>query len=424
MGAENTNLLNADNPIQVNGGDSLVDFKDKNWGSLAEAKKDIYNTVYGALINLDKQSKQKIKELVDSGALKPKIANPGMPIGALGGNANPAFPKSNGGANTANTSSANGSASGTGDYANLGNGTQAAVDNMNNLKIKNAATSYTGNDDKGKAANGAGAYTTSAGMIDRKQYLVQPDEYDGQGGGDADPDPDPQNVKSVDKKDTASGTKKTEQTPAVKQENTNTTQTPNAAPPARKKDIDLSDKVSWISQAPDWKNCEKTCEKMITNIKDAKYKVKPGGSANAIQIAAETPKTHDKISPTVGFDKGIEYLDSELDKGHAVVTGVNHTLNYAKTKDAKDDGSVNDPKGTPATTDHYVVIYGRGYDEDKKQYYYLFYDPGTKYEEKGADKENKLYLDETNKTLTGKSAIHDKDDKVYTASQFRPNVTN
>ncbi len=161
---------------------------------------------------------------------------------------------------------------------------------------------------------------------------------------------------------------------------------------------------------------------MITKSKGADYKVNTGGGATAIQIAAETPIKHDKISATDGFDKGIEYLDSELDKGHAVVTGVNHTLDYAKTKNTKGDGSVNDPPGTPATTDHYVVVYGRGYDEDKKQYYYLFYDPGTTHKEKGASKENKLYLDVTNKTLTGKSAIHDKDDKVYTASQFRPNV--
>lgn len=203
---------NTNNIVNIDGGDSLVTIKDKNWKSLEEAKKEVYNTVLGALTNLQKESKQKVNDLKKSGGLNPKvpaIASTGM---ELGGDSNPFFLKGIAAGNTDKTSATKNT--GISEFPNVGENTQKGIDNLQEF-----SSGKTNEMAKNPAANKeGGVYITPSGMIDRKRYLVEPEEYDGQGGGGA--DPDPQNVKSGDKKDTAGGAKKAEPTPAAKQENT------------------------------------------------------------------------------------------------------------------------------------------------------------------------------------------------------------
>ncbi|MBI1836426.1 MAG: hypothetical protein HYR91_04085 [Flavobacteriia bacterium] len=60
------------------------------------------------------------------------------------------------------------------------------------------------------------------------------------------------------------------------------------------------------------------------------------------------------------------------------MVGVNHT-----TGKGQSDGQ---------SADHFVVIVAKGYDDVLKQVYYIFYEVGTKYEEKGTSSQNKLYI--------------------------------
>ena len=106
------------------------------------------------------------------------------------------------------------------------------------------------------------------------------------------------------------------------------------------------------------------------------------------------------------FQNGLAYLDSELEKGYPIVAGVDHSYAY------KGKGYNND-----FTTDHFVVIVGRKYD-DKGKLYYLFYDVGTNHENKGTSNDNKLYIN--NNALRGKTAY--KPNRNYFVTQIRLNI--
>lgn len=93
--------------------------------------------------------------------------------------------------------------------------------------------------------------------------------------------------------------------------------------------------------------------------------------------------------------------------GSQLLVGVDHTHNK---KDSKGD-PLNE-----GTTDHFVVIVGRGCDEGKR--WFLFYEVGTHYENKGESDKNKLYK-ETNGLYQGSP----ESDKKYALTQIRKNKT-
>ena len=72
--------------------------------------------------------------------------------------------------------------------------------------------------------------------------------------------------------------------------------------------------------------------------------------------------------------------------------------------------------GDPGTTDHYVVIVGRGCEDDK--IFYSFYEVGTSWAHKGQHSTNKLFLGD-DFSLKGIPA-HNKG-KNYTVTQVRKN---
>lgn len=91
-----------------------------------------------------------------------------------------------------------------------------------------------------------------------------------------------------------------------------------------------------------------------------------------------------EVQDTAGL--ALAYLDSYLDQGIPVEVGVDHTLNKALGK----KGSTKDTAGyNEGTTDHFVVIIGKGVENGQKYYQYM--DPGTSKKSKGTDIENKLY---------------------------------
>lgn len=75
-------------------------------------------------------------------------------------------------------------------------------------------------------------------------------------------------------------------------------------------------------------------------------------------------------------------------------------------------------EGNPANTatQHFVTIVGSGSEGGRK--YYTFYDPGTKWESKGASPNNKLYVN-SDSSLSGTSE-YNKDTKSYVVTQVSP----
>ena len=113
------------------------------------------------------------------------------------------------------------------------------------------------------------------------------------------------------------------------------------------------------------------------------------------------------------FQNGLAYLDSELEKGYPIVAGVDHSYAY------KGKGYNND-----FTTDHFVVIVGRGYDE--KGLFYRYYEVGTRHENKGISDDNKFYI-KNNQYLAGVSLWlrykDNKQNKHYFVTQIRKNLS-
>ncbi len=178
-----------------------------------------------------------------------------------------------------------------------------------------------------------------------------------------------------------------------------------------KNDVTLENvRDNWETQLAG--QCFKACADILEVVKISPI----AGNINQLQMALET-SDHTSIHATKDFDRGINYIDEQLDEDNGVRVGVNHTLNY------KNGTLPNEPPGVPATTDHYVVIYGRKYDAQKKEYYYLYADVASTDSAHGKSDENRLYLNELTKTLSGVRPFKSSNnhDVIYTVSQVSAN---
>ena len=110
------------------------------------------------------------------------------------------------------------------------------------------------------------------------------------------------------------------------------------------------------------------------------------------------------------MQESLKYIDTELGKGYPITIGVDHTYQHK--------GGFNNN----LSTDHFVVIVGRKYDE-KGKLYYLFYDVGTRHKDKGISDENKLYLKADNSLRGTSEVINRKTNKQYefVVTQIRKN---
>ena len=146
--------------------------------------------------------------------------------------------------------------------------------------------------------------------------------------------------------------------------------------------------------------CWRACQVILGN-----YNVTGGNLKNnkaLFQVAIE--KDNQLVVVSSVAIKAIDYLDKQLEMGKPILVGVDHTYKYK-------GGFNND-----LSTDHFVVIIGRGNDE--KGEYYLFYEVGTSYKSKGASDNNKLYVQE-DYSLKGPTVY--KPSHVYTITQVREN---
>ena len=132
-----------------------------------------------------------------------------------------------------------------------------------------------------------------------------------------------------------------------------------------------------------------------------------GSSDNVIQLYKETVIAGDTV--LVGgynSDYGFNVLNDHLDENRPIMVGAHYRYGYKGNDDE--------------TTDHFVVIYGRGYDENKEQYYFNYIETGrSKGKAQEAYSNNlRFYYNPNEGTFKGYN-IHGK--KIYDLVQIRPN---
>ncbi|WP_422951402.1 glycoside hydrolase family 104 protein [Tenacibaculum maritimum] len=171
-----------------------------------------------------------------------------------------------------------------------------------------------------------------------------------------------------------------------------------------KENIDLSNRVPWMSQfnkdeAGNREGCFRTSKKLLmkSGLPDSS-----GKNINPILIVTEDSEAKTISINNQNAIKGIEYIDSELEKGNPVLVGLHYNFTFKKNTDK--------------TTDHFFIIKGRGCENNKR--YFSFYEVGTNYGDKGIHPMNKLFLEEDN-TLRGTSKY--KPSHKYIVSQVRKN---
>lgn len=189
-----------------------------------------------------------------------------------------------------------------------------------------------------------------------------------------------------------------------------------------KKHIDLRKKVKFQTQFDErfgtkkqqMGACFKACKVILVNAGLSDNSALNDNSV--IYVAKETNIPVDRIDQSVYLEvdrektvQGIAYLDEQLEVGYPVLVGVDHTHNK---KDSKGD-PLNE-----GTTDHFVVIVGRGCDEGKR--WFLFYEVGTEKKVLGKSDKNKLYK-ESNGFYQGLPAYSST--RKYVLTQIRKNRT-
>ncbi|MCF8715338.1 glycoside hydrolase family 104 protein [Joostella atrarenae] len=173
----------------------------------------------------------------------------------------------------------------------------------------------------------------------------------------------------------------------------------------RKEHIDLADESKWVSQFDIERPklaCWRAFNKILMN-----YGLKEGSGypTNLIQTVLEQNDT----LVVKKAKEGLDYLDEQINKKFPVLVGVNHTLRKDKTRNK----NINE-----GTTDHFIVIVGRGCEEGR--IFYRYFEVGTypiNKNVKGINANNKLYLQLDNK-ITGEFA---GGSKTYTITQVRRN---
>ena len=183
--------------------------------------------------------------------------------------------------------------------------------------------------------------------------------------------------------------------------------------------------VEWISQFDNGGGtaCFDACKKILVNSGLSSNSASP---ITRFQVAKENKKLLQSTNQSEYLvidvqtaKDGIAYLDSELESGYPVLVGVDYEFDR---KIKLKNGKIDYPNKTDYTTDHYIVIVGRRYDE--KNLYYLFYDVGTnsineKQYKAGSNDNNRLFL-QNDYSLRGQSQIPSK--HFYVVTQIRRNI--
>ncbi len=164
-------------------------------------------------------------------------------------------------------------------------------------------------------------------------------------------------------------------------------------------------KDSWLHQ-PTNSSCLKTCVNMLKN-----FGHEEGSPKNIIPFTYQRKKNGDHYyynDRTEMYQTVVNVVDRHLYHGRAIIAGLDY-----RNKSFNDDG-----------TDHFVLLIGKGYDAERKQYYYLYADPGrTKVTNGVSAKENRIYLDDRRCILSGNKTGKREDGNSinYVITHVRPN---
>lgn len=137
---------------------------------------------------------------------------------------------------------------------------------------------------------------------------------------------------------------------------------------------------------------------------------------NVIQTAVENDDQ--VVILAEGAKKAIKYIDQELEKGNPILVGMRHS--FFKYIEEKKDEYIHshDEWNYDKSTDHFIVIIGRGYFEEKR--YFLFYEVGTSYRDKGTHDKNRLFIND-DFSITGNPQHNTS--RIYTLTHVRGNKT-
>lgn len=185
-----------------------------------------------------------------------------------------------------------------------------------------------------------------------------------------------------------------------------------------KEHIDLRNRIQWRTQFDSrWGDekaqnvaCLKTC-KLILESAGLSPNSAPN-DASVIKVASEIETPKDKLKQTsylivdsLAAKRGNAYIDEQLEEGYPVLVGVDHTYQTGYNE---------------GTTDHFIVIVGRGC--DKGEVWYLFYEVGTRQYTLGRSDANKLILNPDG-SLHGEAPYKTRsgDKRKYVVTQIRKN---
>ena len=177
-----------------------------------------------------------------------------------------------------------------------------------------------------------------------------------------------------------------------------------------KSPIELMDATKFVAyEVSD--DCFEGCTLIMQN-----YGVPPGSRLHVYRLLAEDEITRELFywgnDPADNYTKAIACIDRHLDAipPRPIIVGLNESPEMG----------VNE-----GTTDHFVVITGRGYDESKEMYYYTYMETGVSNVNQGCDTENnRLYYDAENLTFRGVAQYREDDSEnkyQYDVIQVRPN---
>lgn len=171
-----------------------------------------------------------------------------------------------------------------------------------------------------------------------------------------------------------------------------------------KKNINLGDSEKFVAYNTNGvTNCLDLCKMILKNYGITSY----GSSSNIFKLMCEKngKLIHYGNDVKDNYKNAINCIDRHLEAGRPIIVGVNHTLNN---------------KINEGTTDHFVVIYGRGYDKKLDCYYYNYYEVGKNDIKNGYNNEENRFLFQDDKYFFDEKS--ERNDKArFDVTQVRPN---
>lgn len=146
-------------------------------------------------------------------------------------------------------------------------------------------------------------------------------------------------------------------------------------------------------------NCYELCKATLKNYGLTYF----GSPSDAFRLAYEKNK---KLlswgnNPSQNYSNAIRCIDEHLNAGRPIIVGVSYDFSLGYNE---------------GTTDHFIVITGRGFDSTIGEYYYTFMDNATSDINKGCSPDNRLFYD--GDTYFGGNSMAGK---LYNVTQVRPN---